>query len=169
MSACRFINYVFISGVEYKAQIRGGDNILTNEEKAAIILSYIEAPLYSAAAKKCGTSAATVKKVISATPYINELVAIHKSSCMSAGAFLKEKQAAILGVINKCLAILNDDDKLQAATLPQIASAMGTLLDKFVLSDNEAVHSDSDPLSEGLYQLAMDLKSDNIKEQNKEE
>ena len=63
----------------------------------------------------------------------------------------------IYGIINKCLGILNDDEKLRSATLPQIASAMATLLEKFVVASEDSQELENDPLSLGLMELGEAL------------
>lgn len=45
-------------------------------------------------------------------------------------------------ILDKMLMRLNDDERLDAATLPQITTAMGTLLDKFLMIRENAAKTD---------------------------
>ncbi len=141
--------------------------MLTDKQKAKLIFDYMENPSYRGVAKRNGVSASTVKRVIDENALIREVISVMRGSApSSADAYLREKQELIYGIINKCLMILNDDEKLSCATLPQIASAMSTLLEKFVLSEScDNDEFDTDPLSLSLKELGESLNrsdDDNI-------
>lgn len=74
--------------------------------------------------------------------------------------YIKAKQGIVIGIINKCLSVLSDDEKLQSATLPQIASAMTTLMEKFVIEDEKEESLKPDPLTKSLMEMAKKLTDD---------
>lgn len=77
----------------------------------------------------------------------------------SVDGFLRGKQGVVLGLINKYLAALSDDERLEKATMPQIASAMTTLIEKFTLEPEREQTSCIDPLSSSFIELARRLES----------
>ena len=62
-------------------------------------------------------------------------------------------------IIEKCLEILNDEDKLKDASVSQLTGAISSLSDSF-LTESEADSTADDPLSKSLFELLKDLKSD---------
>ena len=139
-------------------RLRKGGTWLSDEQKAKLIFDYIENPSYRAVGRKNGVSASTVKRVIDENTVIKEVLkSLWGRSPQSVSLYLREKQEMIYGIINKCLGILNDDEKLRSATLPQIASAMATLLEKFVVASEDSQEPENDPLSLGLMELGEAL------------
>ena len=67
----------------------------------------------------------------------------------------------VCNFIGKGLELLNDPDKLAAANLTQITTAMGTVIDKWAMiggASGDTVKDDA--LSESLKQMARELESD---------
>ncbi len=62
-------------------------------------------------------------------------------------------------IIEKCLEILDDEEKLQGATVSQLTGAISSLSDNFLAESDNATGSD-DPLSRSILEMAKDLKSD---------
>ncbi|MCD7822533.1 MAG: hypothetical protein LUG86_00705 [Oscillospiraceae bacterium] len=62
-------------------------------------------------------------------------------------------------IIEKCLEILNDEEKLQSATVSQLTGAISSLSDNF-LSESESGGCADDPLSKSIFELLKELKSD---------
>ena len=54
-------------------------------------------------------------------------------------AFMDSKKNDVCGLIDKLLAAMGDEDKLAAATVNQLATAMGIVIDKYTA--NEAIKS----------------------------
>lgn len=71
--------------------------------------------------------------------------------------FLKAKQPVIIGLINKYLAALSDDERIASATMPQIASAMSTLVEKLTVDTGCEDPGNIDPLSQSFIELAARL------------
>ncbi len=142
--------------------IERGDHI-TQRERYKIILDYCENENYSLSGRMNGVCAATVKRVVTENLELFELLKERYSRKESGlRRLVHEKQEEILMIIANCLDILCDKDKLSAATVPQLTSCMGALLDNFC-EENEAFKEDSfadDPLSKSLIELGAELKSD---------
>ncbi len=62
-------------------------------------------------------------------------------------------------IIEKCLEILNDEDKLKDASVSQLTGAISSLSDNFLVEADRGGMAD-DPLSKSIFELAKDLKSD---------
>lgn len=80
---------------------------------------------YSGVAKKNGVSVYTVKKAVERR---KELTASNGSSVIE---YMEAKKKDACDFISKCMAIMADDDKLEKASVNQIASAMGIVIEKF--------------------------------------
>ena len=75
-----------------------------------------------AVAKELKLSPKTVKKIL------EESADLKKSSISE---FMEEKNAEICDIIDTYLSVLSDSERISAAPLNQIASALGTVIDKF--------------------------------------
>lgn len=62
-------------------------------------------------------------------------------------------------IIEKCLEILNDEEKLQSASVSQLTGAISSLSDNF-LGENDSAARTDDPLSKSIFELEKDLRSD---------
>lgn len=77
--------------------------------------------------------------------------------------FLKAKQPVIIGLINKYLAALSDDERISSATIPQIASAMSTLVEKLTVDVPDDAPESIDSLSQSFMELAARLDEERLK------
>ena len=59
----------------------------------------------------------------------------------SIAEFMEEKNAEICNIIDTYLAVLSDSERISGAPLNQIASALGTVIDKF--TKNAAANDDN--------------------------
>lgn len=114
---------------------------------------------YAETARAVGWSKTTVRNIVMEEKrqreYLSAMPAID-----GVDGYIRAKQGVVIGIINKCLAILSDDEKLQSATLPQIASAMTTLLEKFTLDEEKEASQKPDPLTKSLMEMAEKLTTD---------
>lgn len=62
-------------------------------------------------------------------------------------------------IIEKCLEILNDEDKLKDASVSQLTGAISSLSDNFLGVSDSAIQTD-DPLSRSILETVKELKSD---------
>ena len=77
-----------------------------------------------AIAKELKLSVKTVEKILR-----EDIAAASKKSSIS--EFMEEKNSEICDIIDTYLSVLSDSDRISAAPLNQIASALGTVIDKF--------------------------------------
>ena len=104
---------------------------------------------YRAAAKLNDVSDATVKKVVKEDPESARLCAQKKRE--------KSKQGEAQELLGLYLKAMADPDKIAEATLPQLSTAFGTIVDKFaMLGDQSCIEVPDDGLVEAL-NAAADL------------
>lgn len=139
------------------------------QDRNRIYSEYQLAKNYRAVARDNGISDSTVRRIV------REENLRRSSTCASVGSpsgsacsdagysgiegFLKAKQPVIIGLINKYLAALSDDEKISSATMPQIASAMSTLVEKLTVDSAENDPESIDPLSQSFIELAAQLEA----------
>lgn len=76
-------------------------------------------------------------------------------------AYMDAHKDMVCSFIGKGLEMLNDPDKLAAANLSQITTAMGTVIDKWaMIGGAPADTAKDDALSQSLRELAEDLQGD---------
>ena len=129
------------------------------QNKKLIAEEYKRLGSYAKAAKSLGCSATTVRNAVMEEKIRRECLNGMLSDDGISG-YIKAKQGIVIGIINKCLSVLSDDEKLQSATLPQIASAMTTLMEKFVIEDEKEESLKPDPLTKSLMEMAKKLTDD---------
>ena len=130
---------------------------LTDRQKKKIVADYIELGSYNAVAKKNGVSGHTVRRIVLETPEISKKIQKKKDeNTADILAYMESKRPIVCEIIEKGLAVLNDPDKLAAATPSQITTALGTLIDKW--TDNKQMNNDrqseDDPITKTLKEEA---------------
>lgn len=105
---------------------------LTDKQKKRIIADYIEIGSYNATAKKNGVAPNTVKKLVQANAHIAELCEQKREeNTRDMLEYMESRKEQAQGVIDIYLAALADPAKIELATLSQIATAFGIVIDKF--------------------------------------
>ena len=75
--------------------------------------------------------------------------------------YMNDHKDLVCSFIGKGLEMLNDPEKLAAANLSQITTAMGTLIDKWaMIGGSPADTVKEDALSQSLKEMAKELESD---------
>ena len=112
---------------------------LTDKQRKKIIAEYVEG----------GTSQRKLAEKYHVSPYLIRCILsedknlvqkiLHKKEENTASvlAFMDSKKNDVCGLIDKLLAAMGDEDKLAAATVNQLATAMGIVIDKYTA--NEAI------------------------------
>ena len=116
----------------------GGTNVakLTDKQRKKIIAESVNGSL----AAKYGVSTTTIQRVLKSDTTLTQKVAQKKAeNTASILAFMDSKKNDVCGLIDKLLAAMGDEDKLAAATVNQLATAMGIVIDKYTA--NEAIKS----------------------------
>lgn len=135
---------------------------LTDRQKKKIIADYVEMQSYNAVAKKNNVTHQTVKRVVTASPEFTKIAQQKKEeNTADVLAYMGEHKDLVCSFIGKGLEMLNDPEKLAAANLSQITTAMGTLIDKWaMIGGSPADTVKEDALSQSLKEMAEELESD---------
>lgn len=112
---------------------------LTDRQKKKILADYVELQSYNAVSKIHGVSRQTVKNLVMANPAIRQNLQRKKEeNAEDVMAYMESHKDLVCSFIGKGLEMLNDPEKLAAANLSQITTAMGTLIDKWALVQEKA-------------------------------
>lgn len=123
---------------------------LTDKQKKKIIAESVNGSSIRALASKYGVSTTTIQRVLKSDTELTRKVAQKKAeNTASILAFMDSKKNDVCALIDKLLAAMADDDKLAAATVNQLATAMGIVIDKYTA--NEAFKS-SDTKANNLFE-----------------
>ncbi len=105
---------------------------LTDKQKKKIIAESVNGSSIRALASKYGVSTTTIQRVLKSDTELTQKVAQKKAeNTVSILAFMDSKKNDVCALIDKLLAAMADDDKLAAATVNQLATAMGIVIDKY--------------------------------------
>lgn len=111
---------------------------LTDKQKKKIVAESVNGSSMTALAKKYGVSTTTIHRVVHGDEKLKEKVEQKKAeNTVSILAFMDSKKNDVCGLIDKLLAAMADDEKLASATVNQLATAMGIVIDKYTA--NEAI------------------------------
>lgn len=112
---------------------------LTDEVRKKIIADYVDCENYSAVARKYGVSRTTVSNIVNNDSAICEKLHRKKEgNTQSVLEYMDSKKDAVCELIDLYLGELVSPAKTEKATLAQIATALGIVIDKFtaVKADN---------------------------------
>ena len=134
---------------------------LTDRQKKRIIADYVEMQSYNAVSKIHGVSRQTVKNIVDANPDVGQKLQRKKEeNDADVLAYMESHKDLVCSFIGKGLEMLNDPEKLAAANLSQITTAIGTLIDKWSpISGGKAESTHEDELSRSLREMATELES----------
>lgn len=115
---------------------------LTDKQRKKIIAESVSGSSIRALAAKYQVSTTTIQRVLKSDAELTQKVAQKKAeNTASVLAFMDSKKNDVCGLIDKFLSAMGDDEKLAAATVNQLATAMGIVIDKYTA--NEAVNASS--------------------------
>ena len=128
---------------------------LTDRQKKKILADYVQTNNYCATAKINGVSATTVKNLVRANADIVKKCEQKKEeNTADVMEYMNDHKDLVCSFIGKGPEMLNDPEKLAAANLSQITTAMGTLIDKWAMiggSPADTVREDA--LSQSLKEV----------------
>ena len=135
---------------------------LTDKQKKKIIADYVQLESYNAVAKLNGVSKDTVKRIVLGCEDIAKKTQQKKEeNTADILAYMESQRGVVCEIIGKGLSVLNDPEKLKEATPAQITTAIGTLIDKWVMvNGTTGTEVKEDGLSASLRELAEELESD---------
>lgn len=105
---------------------------LTDEQKKRIIADYVESGSYNATARENGVSRNTVKRVVlSDDENARKCQQKKEQNTLDMLEYMDSRKGQAQGIIDTYLEALADPEKLENASLQQIATALGIVVDKF--------------------------------------
>ena len=135
---------------------------LTDKQKKKIIADYVQLGSYNAVAKKHKVADSTVKRIVLSDPEMQKKAERKKEeNTADILAYMESQKQIVCEIIGKGLMALNDPKKLATANPSQITTALGTLIDKWVMvNGSSGTETKEDGLSESLRELAKEMESD---------
>lgn len=115
-----------------------GAQRLTDKQKKKIIADYVQLQNYTKTAKLNGVSDTTVKRLISTAPseMLKKVEQKKEQNTLEMLDYMDSKKERVQEIIDVYLGVLTDPEKLEGATLQQITTALGTLIDKWTKPDS---------------------------------
>lgn len=114
-----------------------GAQRLTDKQKKKIIADYVQCQNYRAVAKQNGVSPNTVRKIVASSPDTEQKCTVKKEqNTQDMLSYMDSKKERVQEIIDVYLGVLTDPEKLEGATLQQITTALGTLIDKWTKMDD---------------------------------
>ena len=105
---------------------------LTDKQKKRIIADYVELGSYRAVGRLHGVSENTVKALVQKDAQAAQRCAEKKEqNTLDMLAYMDSRKAKAQDFLDKCMEMMTTPEKLEAATLNQIATAFGIVVDKF--------------------------------------
>lgn len=133
---------------------------LTDEQKKKVIADFAECGNYSAVGRMNGISDKTVKSIVMADPETSKISEQKKKqNTMDMLEYMDDRRKQAQKVMDTYLKALADPEKIKGASLLQIATAFGIIIDKFVKNTNAT--ADLNKLNELL--ASMDTMADIVK------
>ena len=136
---------------------------LTDKQKKKIIADYIQLGSYNAVAKANNVSPNTVKNIVNSqgADFAEKCTQKKEENTTDILAYMESQKNIVCEIIGKGLEVLNDPEKLKTANPSQITTALGTLIDKWVMvNGSSGTETKEDGLSASLRELAKELESD---------
>lgn len=141
----------------FRKVVAVGAQRLTDKQKKKIIADYVQLQSYRAAARQNGVSDATVRKIVKGDPESSQKCALKKEeNAQDMLSYMDSKKERVQEIIDVYLGVLTDPEKLEGATLQQITTALGTLIDKWTAIDDrkkgDSFHQtvEDDPITKSL-------------------
>ena len=120
---------------------------LTDKDKKKIIADYVETQNYSETARKNGISDVYVSTIVNSDPDTLKLLEQKKvDNTTDVLKYMDSKKDVVCGIIGTYLNVLTNPDKIEKASIQQVATSLGIVIDKFTkdniqTSGNEEDHN----------------------------
>lgn len=135
---------------------------LTDRQKKKIVADYVQVGSYNAVAKINGVSATTVKNLVKAqdVDFVGKCEQKKEENTADILAYMESQKGLVCEIIGKGLAELAKPEKLEGATMSQITTALGTLIDKWGMATGGSTGTtrEDDPLTRALKEEAMRME-----------
>lgn len=119
---------------------------LTDKQKKKIIADYVQLCSYNAVAKANGVSANTVKNIVLSqdADFAEKCEQKKEENTADILAYMESQKQIVCEIIGKGLTALNDPEKLATANPSQITTALGTLIDKWVMVNSPGANNQTE-------------------------
>lgn len=142
---------------EFRKVVAVGAQRLTDKQKKKIIADYVQLQNYTKTAKLNDVAESTVRKIVKNNPDCANQCDIKKEqNTQDMLSYMDSKKERVQEIIDVYLGVLTDPEKLEGATLQQITTALGTLIDKWTVIDDrkkgDSFHQtvEDDPITKSL-------------------
>lgn len=109
---------------------------LTDRQHKRMIAMYAECQNYSLVAREFGVSASTVRRHINGDAETAEKVQRKKEeNTIAVLAHMSRQKDKICGLLDRLITSIDDPHKMDGATLPQLATTLGILIDKYTADE----------------------------------
>lgn len=135
---------------------------LTDKQKKKIIADRADGLSIRQLANKYHTSTTTIHRTLKSDPETEQKVTQKKEeNTADILAYMESKKSVVCKIIGIGLDVLCDPEKLKTANPSQITTALGTLIDKWVMvNGSSGTDAKEDGLSASLRELAKEMESD---------
>jgi IS30 family transposase len=135
---------------------------LTDKQKKKIIADRADGLSIRQLANKYHTSTTTIHRTLKSDPETEQKVTQKKEeNTADILAYMESKKSVVCNIIGIGLDVLCDPEKLKTANPSQITTALGTLIDKWVMvNGSSGTEAKEDGLSASLRELAKELESE---------
>lgn len=112
---------------------------LTDKQKKKLIADYLECENYSEVARKYDVSRTTAKKIICADREITEKLAEkQEENTKDVLKYMEEKKDKVCELIGAYIEAMLTPEKIEEASVNQLSTALGTIIDKFTKVSSNA-------------------------------
>lgn len=116
----------------------------TDRQKKNIVKAYVECQNASAVARKYGCSETTIRRIVGKNPDVAEKVEEEKSkNLQSIREHMREQSGEVCSLLDKLIAYIGHEEKLEKANPKELATALGILIDKYGAAEPEKEAKDS--------------------------
>ena len=131
---------------------------LTDRQKKKIVADYVQLQSYARTAKLNDVAESTVRKIVKDNPKCADLCALKKEqNTQDMLSYMQDMVGDAQNLMRLYMDAMADPEKIAEATLPQLSTAFGTIVDKFsMLGDRGDAEAPDDGLIEAL-SAAADL------------
>lgn len=121
---------------------------LTDKQKKRIIADYIECQNYREVSRRQGVSNTTVKRIVDASPSIVKKVTEKKeANTTSILEFMENRKDRVCDLLDRFMIALADPEKVKNASLVQLTTATGTLIDKWTMLGFKGTDNKPQPIT----------------------